>query len=407
MSQSAVSAVSDALLYEGYLLYPYRKSAIKNQLRWTFGCLYPQDWCEQHDPSDKSSLRSEFSICGGPATTFDVCLRCLNLAPDASDGQPATVESDTLIAGIEIKHLMDAPENHPFELMTARSDIPSEEITPISGCIRLQAAAVGDNSIRIAIEVHNETEVDTSQMDRDASLRHTLISTHLLLTCHQGAFISLTDPPDALRNLAQSCRNNGYWPVLLGTPGSHSQLLIAPIILYDHPQIAPESAGNQFDSTEIDEILAMRIRTLTPEEKAEVRATAPQARQVLEHAELLDANELQRMHGRLRRNRPSELDESIHSPPPDSVCVGGSHVRAGDRVRLNPGGRNDIFDLALAGRIATVESIQQDFDGKLYVAVTADDDPGRDFGRMGLPGHRFFFRPDEVEPFGKMEPDEQ
>ena len=82
----------------------------------------------------------------------------------------------------------------------------------------------------------------------------------------------------------------------------------------------------------------------------------------------------------------------------ECVHVGAAEVRAGDHVRLRPAGRADIMDLALAGRAATVEAIEQDFEGRVYLAVTVDDDPGKDFGALRQPGHRFFFRPEEVEP---------
>src|SRR6185312_7101888 len=85
-------------------------------------------------------------------------------------------------------------------------------------------------------------------------------------------------------------------------------------------------------------------------------------------------------------------------PGARSVLVDGVHLKAGDRVRLWPLGDADIFDLALKGKAATVASIEQDLEGRIYVAVTIDDDPGRDLGAEGKPGHRFFFRPEEVEP---------
>jgi hypothetical protein len=82
----------------------------------------------------------------------------------------------------------------------------------------------------------------------------------------------------------------------------------------------------------------------------------------------------------------------------ECVHVGACEIRAGGRVRLCPRGRADILDMALDGKAATVESIEQDFEGRVYLAVTVDDDPGRDLGALRQPGHRFFFRPDEVEP---------
>jgi hypothetical protein len=80
--------------------------------------------------------------------------------------------------------------------------------------------------------------------------------------------------------------------------------------------------------------------------------------------------------------------------------VAGFELRRGDRVRLRPAARADVLDLALRGKTAAIESIEQDLEGRVYFAVSVDDDPGRDFGAAGLPGHRFFFGPDEVEPLG-------
>jgi hydrogenase maturation protease len=90
--------------------------------------------------------------------------------------------------------------------------------------------------------------------------------------------------------------------------------------------------------------------------------------------------------------------------PLETLKIAGVEVKAGDRVRLNPGKRADIFDMALAGKTAVVESIEQDYEGKFHVCVVADDDPGRDIGMMRQPGHRFFFFPEEIEPLGPDEP---
>jgi hypothetical protein len=85
----------------------------------------------------------------------------------------------------------------------------------------------------------------------------------------------------------------------------------------------------------------------------------------------------------------------------ECLHIGHAEVRQGDRVRLAPRRRADIMDMALAGMTATIESIEQDYDGRVYLAVTVDDDPGKDLGLLRQPGHRFFFQPDEVEPIRK------
>ena len=156
-------------------------------------------------------------------------------------------------------------------------------------------------------------------------------------------------------------------------------MLSAPIILYDYPRVAPESPGDFFDGTEVDELLTLRVLTLTEGEKQEVRAAGDRARQLLDRTEGLTAEQLLRLHGAVRDRAPAAL-------------------RPGARVRLRPRGRSDAMDLILSGKAATVVAVERDYEGRVHLAVTVDDDPGEDLGRQGQPGHRFFFRPEEVEP---------
>ena len=90
--------------------------------------------------------------------------------------------------------------------------------------------------------------------------------------------------------------------------------------------------------------------------------------------------------------------EELERPGPDAVAVGGVELRRGARVRLRPRSRGDVFDVVLDGKAAVVDALEEDTDGNVLVAVTVDDDPGRDLGERRQPGHRFFFAPDEVEP---------
>jgi hypothetical protein len=84
--------------------------------------------------------------------------------------------------------------------------------------------------------------------------------------------------------------------------------------------------------------------------------------------------------------------------PIESVNVGGIALGPGDHVRLKPRTGGDVFDIALAGRAATIEAIEQDYEGRVHLTVIVDDDPGRDLGMLRQTGHRFFFAPEEVEP---------
>src|ERR1044072_4737672 len=130
-----------------------------------------------------------------------------------------------------------------------------------------------------------------------------LVSTHTILAAQGGEFVSLLEPPPALTELAASCRNTGTWPVMVGEEGERDCMLSSPIILYDYPQIAPESAGELFDGTEIDEILTLRIMTLTDEEKREMRGVDERARRILERTETLHPEQMMRLHGEMKGKR--------------------------------------------------------------------------------------------------------
>jgi hypothetical protein len=160
---------------------------------------------------------------------------------------------------------------------------------------------VGRDVRRVTVRVANTTPFGGS--DRQAALRHAFCSTHTVLRTRAGAFVSLTDPPPALRVAAEACENRGTWPVLVGEVGARDTVLSSPIILEDHPRIAPESPGDLFDGGEIDQLLTLNILTLTDEEKREMRESDPRAREILERTEALTEEELMRLHGTIRELR--------------------------------------------------------------------------------------------------------
>jgi hypothetical protein len=198
-------------------------------------------------------------------------------------------------------------------------------------------------------------------------------------------------------------------------------LLASPIILYDHPEIAPESATAFFDALEVDELLSLRTATLTAEERREVRGTDPRAARLLEDVDSLPADIWERLHGTIRHleavtnpvtdsvsSLPAELadpeapwwdpgsDDSV-DPERDAVVVGDVEVSRGSRVILRPGVRRaDAYDMFLAGRTATVAAVLFDVDQGTHLAVTVDDDPGSDLKESH--GRYLYFSPDEVEP---------
>jgi hypothetical protein len=301
MTFERARAVADAVLFEGYLLYPYRASALKNRMRWQFGVLAP---CSG-ECSEPWFAQTECVADAGPETTLDVRVRFLQLHMRASDpawdeGVVREVEASVPLG----KSSVDSEV--PFR-------IPGEEgphggpvwSWPLSGAIRIQAPKPGaGDPWRMRVIVENRTPWEASpSATRDEMLRRSLVSAHTLLAVRGGSFASLLDPPEWARAAAESCRNVHTWPVLAGEPGEHDVMLSAPIILYDHPAVAPQSPGDLFDATEIDEILTLRTMTLTDEEKREARATDPRAAAIIDRTENLPREMIERMHGTVRSPR--------------------------------------------------------------------------------------------------------
>jgi hypothetical protein len=228
----------------------------------------------------------------------------------------------------------------------------------------------------------------------------TFASTHTILHASGGKFISLLDPDPQYIDVCKACRNLGTWPVLVGDKHKleRDAMLSSPIILYDYPQIAPESAGDLFDSAEIDEILTLRVRSMTDEEKMEMRNIDEHGRRILERTEKLSPEQFMQMHGAMRDVRASHEEFFNPSKKIESAKVGGIDLKKGDRVRIRPRKRADIMDMALDGKIGIIEAVEQDLDDQIHFALVLEDDPGRDLGLMRQPGHRFFYSASEIEP---------
>ena len=404
MNFAAVEQIARAVLYEGYLLYPYRPTALKNRQRWLFGRLLPRDYCARHDGGEHSLMQTECLVVGDVESSIELQVRFLQLV-EIADGDSERVDSDTLErevkVGVQLSQIVNDPHRVAFSFCSA--DV---RVMPLEGTVVVSAVEVGERLFKLTVVIENVTRCsenveanhpqgaspgsDTQpglapcgswDGDLDQALLRSLISTHTMLRVEAGQFVSLLDPPAPYADIAATCHNIGAWPVLVG-PEKGQMMLSSPIILSDDPQIAPESPGDLFDGTEIDELLTLRIQTLTDDEKAQMKAGSEQVRRMLERTESLTEDQLAQMHGRFT---------SVKSHPPTL------DFQPGDHVRLQPRGRADAFDLLLKGQLATIISIEHDFEDRVHLCVVVDDDPGKDFGEQGLPAHRFFFNPDEVE----------
>lgn len=344
----AVDRIVQATLYEGYILYPYRPTSVKNQVRWTFGGVFPRAHSEASGGSEPWVTRTECLLAGDGESVVDVEVRFLQPLtrtvaalpvpshPGAGLDARALVPVGALEAG-GVTHraweeaaersiavgahrcsdLLAAPLRRAERIVAGQALEELHDSGAVVGAlvrrheelaveVAVSVEEVGDGLIRVAVEVANHSGVAGAERDRDRALLRALVSTHAVLGVAGGRWLSLADPPEAAAEAAAGCRNTGLWPVLLGEPGGDDDTILAsPIILDDHPEVAPESAGDLFDATEIDEILSLRILTLTDGEKAEMRAADTRARDLLDRTEALTAEQFLRMHGALRPPRPT------------------------------------------------------------------------------------------------------
>jgi hypothetical protein len=265
---------------------PIDRQAVKNQQRFNFGVLYPRQHCEQNPGSDAWEMQTQCLVHGGASAAIEVKTRFLQLIEH--EGRQEGVERAVSIPVCDLRGLTAHP---------VRQSIRFED-EPIEGDVDLSALEIENNLFRVTLRIRNGAS--TGEPGREEVLLRSLVSVHSILQVTEGSFLSLLDPPDDFRQAADGCCNIGCWPVLAGEEGRVDMMLASPIILYDYPQIAPESSGDLFDGCEIDEILALRILTLTDEEKQEVRGGDERARRILERTEMLPPEHFQKLHGAMR-----------------------------------------------------------------------------------------------------------
>ncbi|MBV8456498.1 MAG: hypothetical protein JO122_07770, partial [Acetobacteraceae bacterium] len=296
MNFDRVSAIASAVLYEGYILYPYGPKALKNRQRWTFGGVFPREYV-QTSGGDPYRLQVQCVVLGGARTKIEARLRFLQIVTrtvETADGDgwrsvpvlevegahylawEEAIEQTVILSGLELVDLLEGVSENAFSVgshdareLVFRSDgtvagALVRHAESLSGRLTASAAEAGPSVFRLTLQVENHTLLAADRRSiRALAQPYSFASTHILLEVDDGEFVSLMDPPPSLVDTVARCDNQGLWPVLVGCPSTRDTMLAAPIILYDFPQIAAESAGDLFDSTEIDEILSLRILTMT------------------------------------------------------------------------------------------------------------------------------------------------
>jgi hypothetical protein len=439
VSIDQVRAVADAVLYEGYLLYPYRASSAKNQSRWQFGVLGPPGAARAGVGEEPAMTMQCLLDVHRPDATVTVHLRFLQLQTRQAerrepDGRyvpvsELTVAGHTMLswdeavereeplaplrlgAGMSADAPVDLCAGHDVELLEGDAGRVVRRRWPLTASVRVRAEA-DDGLLRLSVTVRNDR--DGADSGTDIAIRSSLIGAHVVLEADGADFVSLLEPPAHAEAAAGRCRQDRCWPVLAGPAGTTDLLLGAPIILYDHPQVAEQSPGALFDSTEIDEILTLRVMTMTDEEKAEARATDPRARALIDRCDAMSPADLQKLHGVFRdphaRLEPhtgpdphsddvpwwDPAADAAASPGTDAVLIDGVRVARDSVVRVHPSRRADAQDLFFADQLARVTAVLGDVDGGVHVALVLLDDPAADLHDEA--GRYFYFAPDELEP---------
>ena len=345
MNLDRVEKIAEAVLYEGYMLYPYRPSSVKNQQRWNFGVLCPRSYCELNHGSEAWMMQTECVAKAGPSTRLKVKIRFLQIVrrsvgklctpgrEEPEGVQPLFDPVDLIeVCGrvyqpwqeaVQREHTFIAPDpaglaslstlpmtfpaGKQFEYLRDEREwavgVLVREWETLTASVQFGSARCHNGVVKVTVRLCNLTSFDLLESTvREDALPFSLVSAHTVLGIEQGKFLSLLDPPEGYEELTGQCSNIGTWPVLVGDEAE--TVLSSPIILYDHPQIAPESAGNLFDATEIDEILSLRILTLTDDEKREMRQSDERARQILERTESMPEEQFMKLHGVLRSLTP-------------------------------------------------------------------------------------------------------
>ncbi len=351
MNLELVEKIANAVLYEGYILYPYRPSATKNQQRWNFGGVYPRKFSEANNGTDAWLMQTECLVAGDEKTTVDIRVRFLQMIK-REVGEPIADLEDDEISEAEFQTVKFLEVGGKIfqtwqEAVEREIELPSFSLSEIDGwtqqqnftfgsnreievlrgednkiagiivrkqelinCrIEVSAEKVAEKLFKVTIRIFNQTPFEFGD-NRDEGLMRAFVSTHKILGVGCGGeFVSLLEPPAEFSKIAAECENIGTFPVLVGEEGMRDCMLSSPIILYDYPQVSPESAGDFFDGTEMDEMLTLRIMTLTDDEKQEMRGADERTRRMLERTETMPPEMMMKLHGVMRNMPPNKENE--------------------------------------------------------------------------------------------------
>ncbi|MFF0448812.1 hypothetical protein ACFYT4_20775 [Streptomyces sp. NPDC004609] len=337
---ASVDTIARTCLYEGYVLWPYRPSAVKNTKRWTFGGVFPEGPCAQELGERCETSTQVLYEHTGPPGTVTVRLRFLHVVDRTVEREgprgPEAVDG-LVVDGERYTAWQEAAEREVLLRVTVPGDggsvpvrVPAGSVREdvldasgrragrvvrswygLTGVLGVTCTPVGPGAHRLTVTARNTTPCPVPDREdrnsRERASSYAFASAHLILHGDDGRFVSPVDPPDHLSEASGACAHGGVWPVLAGAEGqgrTSSTVLASPITLYDFPAVAPESPGDLFDGTEIDQLLVLGVLSMPEEELAEARACDPLVRETLDRCAGLDQGALSALHGGIREFRP-------------------------------------------------------------------------------------------------------
>ncbi len=316
-TKSVLKNLANTLLYEGYSLFPYHRSAIKNQKPIPFGVIYPKKYNEYNQHAH-SSMKSECIIAGNDDLSLNISVRFLHLIKIKADKQNTkenvqdeaecdwqTIEREINSGDLKVSELIKNKKTIQISFDKLNEDNNDEikvnyinSVSEISGKVVIEASFVKnvENIFRITVSVSNDSLLENAEkITRDEALPQSFLSTHIILNAIDGEFISSQNPTENFTSVVSQCENIGTWPILVDE--SNTTMLSSPIILYDYPKINPQSKGDLFDSLEIEEALMLHFAVMSDDEKNRIAKSDEKLRAMINKVSNVTPEELINLHG--------------------------------------------------------------------------------------------------------------
>ena len=343
-ADNKLAVLTRSILYEGYSLYPYYRSAVKNQMPVPFGVIFPQDYAAFHEHAP-SRIQSECIIAGISNPSVTIQVRFLQVRKtevfekrtgDGENGEFIAVARTEVNDRCLESGWQTIERNHSFEcraadlinrckilpvafdswnegemIFNADKKVVAKLVTTVSatqGMIGFAMELIEGKSdaYRLTVVVTNATHIDqAATISRDAVLGQSFLSSNIVFKTGEAQFISHLDPPSQWQSAIDACRNIHTWPIIVDD--DNRALLSSPIILNDHPQINPQSAGDLFDSTEIEEALLLHVNLLSEQEKERICSNDPKLQAMLNKVSSLTPGDLSSYHSMMKEDRPGKF----------------------------------------------------------------------------------------------------